>query len=357
MPRFTVDLSRRPSKRHVHIALHLRDQVHGVGSAPLLDNLLRKLWSDEETAELRGISRVMGIKMHLLVVFNVALDLLMGCTSAGVLAHEGGQDRMMHLRTLDWGIDSLRLLVIHIDSMREEGGPVIASSETYFGYVGVLTAVRRGLSLSLNFRPRHLAPSKQYRWHQLMVLLGKRQSITSRFRGVLLTSDKYLDCGDATGQKGMIRYIRRKLAGEQSTAARLMFTTPDAVYVMEKDYKTAKLMSFTVYDTIFNHDASDEEVKKKLRIIEQQSFEDTPLLDAVLATSVLRKMRLDEVWQLNSGPCMCANRGQQNMINDELVTSGLTHYAVIMDPLKGIVSWVKLYPPPTPKKKQQPRKR
>ncbi len=46
---------------------------------------------------------------------------------------------MVHIRALDWGMDQLRDLVVELDFVRFEGGPIVATSLTYFGYVGVLT--------------------------------------------------------------------------------------------------------------------------------------------------------------------------------------------------------------------------
>lgn len=48
--------------------------------------------------------------MHLLVAFNVLLDLFMGCTSGG--AKLSVEDRMLHFRTLDWGMDPLRKVIV-----------------------------------------------------------------------------------------------------------------------------------------------------------------------------------------------------------------------------------------------------
>ena len=54
--------------------------------------------------------------MYLLVAYNVFLDLLLGCTSGGMLAkkpeqEEGGEGEeevtMMHFRTLDWSMPVL----------------------------------------------------------------------------------------------------------------------------------------------------------------------------------------------------------------------------------------------------------
>ncbi len=99
------------------------------------------------------IHLVTGLDMHLLVAFNVLLDLFMGCTSGGVKLSV--EDRMLHFRTLDWGMDPLWKVIVQLEYNRD--GVKVASVLTYVGYVGVLTGVRKALSISLNFRPVHNA--------------------------------------------------------------------------------------------------------------------------------------------------------------------------------------------------------
>lgn len=217
IPRFVVDLSRPPEHRYDHIVPHLQTQVDSCDLSSIFDDLLhqfvgpvmakglgfvarialRRVYRSEETAELAGIARAFGIPIHLLVAFNVLLDLLLGCTSGGVRAVDSEQQpassrtpRMLHFRTLDWGMDTLRKLTVQLDFVHFAGGPVVATSVTYLGYVGVLTGVRNGLSMSLNFRPHHSRNSLRerlaFRCHQALVVLGFRQSISSVLRGFLL---------------------------------------------------------------------------------------------------------------------------------------------------------------------------
>jgi hypothetical protein len=159
-PKYTIDLSLPPSERYVQLAtdfkpqlssiIGLFDDVVGCLRLPvsfvrfLARLMLRKVYSTEETAELRGISKACGIKLYLLVALNTFLDLLMGCTSGGVRTRErrGEDTKMLHFRTLDWGMDSLRKLVVNLEFVGEKGGSVIARSITYAGFVGVLTGVR-----------------------------------------------------------------------------------------------------------------------------------------------------------------------------------------------------------------------
>ena len=91
--------------------------------------VLRRVYTDEETEELRGISAATGLPMFLLVAFNVLLDLLLGCTSGGVRHQEHETDKkskMVHFRTLDWDMDPLRMLIVELDFVRVAGGPVLA---------------------------------------------------------------------------------------------------------------------------------------------------------------------------------------------------------------------------------------
>jgi hypothetical protein len=108
--------------------------------------LLRRVYDREQMRELRGISKVAKVDMYLLVALNVLLDLLMGCTSGGAMIQDGhGDTRMMHFRVLDWSMDLLRDVVVELQYVEYENGPVVATSVTFLGFVGVLTGVRYAL--------------------------------------------------------------------------------------------------------------------------------------------------------------------------------------------------------------------
>ena len=100
MPRYTIDLSLEPEARYVALAQQYRPELHRL--RPILDRLLsdygipkvicqtinwiarlllRKAHSSVETAELRGISKAANIPMYLLLVLNLLLDVIVGCTS------------------------------------------------------------------------------------------------------------------------------------------------------------------------------------------------------------------------------------------------------------------------------------
>lgn len=168
IPVYRIDLSLPPRERYKALAIEYKPQIASI--TPLFNQLLtdlgipdkrhgtintlarlmlRGVYSPTETAELRGISEVTGVDMYLLVALNVVLDLLMGCTSSTVKSDAGS---IWHLRTLDWGMDPLRDVIVQLNFIRSQkdsakdaqtagcSNPdeVIARSITYVGFVGVL---------------------------------------------------------------------------------------------------------------------------------------------------------------------------------------------------------------------------
>lgn len=177
IPTYRIDLSLPPSERYVQVAKDFAPQMRSI--TPLFNKVLaavilwpwlcrliqtlafvflRRVYSDEETEELRGISKASGVDMHFLVALNVLLDGLLGCTSGGAMVRSGKgraklssenkleESRMMHFRTLDWGMDELRSVLVVLEFVRSKSSypdKVIARSISYAGLVGVLTGVRQ----------------------------------------------------------------------------------------------------------------------------------------------------------------------------------------------------------------------
>jgi hypothetical protein len=159
-PIYTIDLSLPPSERYVEVAKDFKDNLldliylfdEVVESLDLSISLttikqlakllLRRVNSTEQTEELRGISKAIGVETYLLVAFNTLLDLFMGCTSGGVRVGDGDRRKMLHFRTLDWGMDVLRKVVVQFEFVGRPHGEVVARSVGYVGFVGILTGVR-----------------------------------------------------------------------------------------------------------------------------------------------------------------------------------------------------------------------
>jgi len=160
-PTYRIDLSLPPRQRYVSLVTDYIEEVtaltglfddlvqllHPSASVKWVKRLARllltRLYTKEETEEIRGISEAVKVEFYLLVALNVLLDLLMGCTSGAARSKDtADQTKMLHFRTLDWGMDPLRKVVVQIEYVRSQSGTpdkVLATSVTYAGFVGVLT--------------------------------------------------------------------------------------------------------------------------------------------------------------------------------------------------------------------------
>lgn len=380
VPVYTIDLSRPPAQRYTELVCGFREKIPhltelfqevitGFGLPPkatarLARLLLRRLHSNEQTEEIRGISEASGVDIYLLVCLNTLLDLFMGCTSGGARVKmgrvaDGGQTRMLHFRTLDWAMDPLREVVVQLNFVNEPNGPVIARSITYVGFVGVLTAVRPGLSLSLNFRPYHndshsRASNLRFRYHRLLVLLGWRPSISSALRSILLPPSS------SNGDRDVdtISTIHRRLPSLPSTAAYLTFSDGDRTLVMEKDRVTAHTSTSSSFIVITNHDASSDNNPAAASESDNAKLTITGLNELV-EESQDRKQCIESKWRkaesafrrrrknVNHGYLdaeMSVTESQLiKWVEEWPITNECTHYATIMDPSAGNFVYLKRY--------------
>ncbi|KAK2777786.1 hypothetical protein FQN52_000987 [Onygenales sp. PD_12] len=294
-PIYRIDLSLPPAQRYVELATIYRDQMRAL--TVLFDELvestglnisakwvrrlawlfLRGVYSREETEELRGMSRTTGIDLYLLVSLNVVLDLLMGCTSGGARCrttnpNDGGEgSKMLHFRTLDWGMDGLRELIVQLEFVRSpKTEDVLATSITYVGYVGVLTGVRKNLSVSLNFRPNHngsgLFSHLRFYGSHLLVLLGLRRSISSLLRQCILPprapSRSWLYAWLWPLHRAHIHHtldlslLATMLPNTPTTSAYLTLSDGNTTTILEKDHRTAITHSSRSFIVATNHDTA-----------------------------------------------------------------------------------------------------
>lgn len=380
IPIYTIDLSRPPARRYTELVCDFRDKiphltelfqevVTGFGLPPKATTrfarlFLRRLHSNEQTEEIRGISEASGVDMYLLVCLNTLLDLFMGCTSGGArvkMGRGGGsrQTQMLHFRTLDWDMDPLREVVVQLNFVNEPHGPVIARSITYVGFVGALTAVRPGLSLSLNFRPYHndshsRVSNLRFQYHRLLVLLGRRPSISSTLRSILLPPSS----GNGHENFDTLSSIQRRLPPLSSTAAYLIFSDGDRTLVMEKDRVTAHTSTSSSFIVITNHDASSDNNPAAASDSDNAKLAITGM-DEIVEESQDRKQCIESKWKKAESAFRRrrkdANRGDEDtamsVTESQLVkwveawpiTNECTHYATIMDPLAGDFVYLKRY--------------
>jgi hypothetical protein len=163
---YVIDLDAAPRKRYQEIGKHFREQLQELvyyfdeiltfrrfsyAVRFLARQILRKVHDAEEQQEIDGLVEATGIPNYLFVAFNSFLDIMMGCTSGAVKltqpernfsdnSQESPETKMLHFRNLDWEMDELRALLIHVRYQR--GGETVATAITYAGYVGCLTGVR-----------------------------------------------------------------------------------------------------------------------------------------------------------------------------------------------------------------------
>ncbi|KAJ9653347.1 hypothetical protein H2198_007436 [Neophaeococcomyces mojaviensis] len=413
-PVWVIDLSLPPRDRYRNLARHYKDlmqELTGLFDSLLHDVaipdkwvptvnkmsrlLLRKVNDNTQTEELRGISEESGVPMYLLVALNVILDLLMGCTSGGVRSLEKGQPfsqaRMLHFRTLDWTMDPLRLVVVQLNFIRSKSltpNMVLASSITYVGFVGVLTGVRQGLSMSLNFRGLHDNSSKtaQFRFyfHHLLVLFGRRPSIATLLRRYLTgdheTTELSLRRNSISKQNASqtarlynpmdLASIYTYINAKHTTACYLIFSDGASTISIDKDFRTSTLRRSEDFIATTNHDVIEHGKDQKENAIAAQAVElaarHVAGIDEFLEESADRHECISNRWKriverekrriakAGEDPAMEDVAKQTAVTQKQVIewtskyptTNECTHFAAVMDPKEGKVAWCVVYPQP-----------
>lgn len=378
-PKYTIDLSLPPAKRYQHVA---KDFSKEIASLPgLFDEIvgqlspnisvsnvrrlarifLRRVHNREQTEELRGLHQITGVDMYLLVAFNVILDVLMGCTSGGVRVQDGqGKTKMLHFRTLDWGMDPLRKVVVEYDFIEKTGGRVVASTITYLGFVGFLTGVKKNLSVSLNFRPTHESSnwltSVRFYSHHLLVLLGIRPAISSILRQAIIPTSGSPSNVRSIGRN--LDSIERNLPSMKTTATYLIFSDGDRTVTMEKDNHTAVVRSSKEFIVTTNHDQSDE-LRPKSEIAAQDASGRTLQvtgMEGIVEDSILRKEVAVGRWEQHlkvaksasqngpdSHPVFLTAEKVVEWVESYPTANEETHFAVVMDPKEGKILYARRY--------------
>ncbi|KAK6342931.1 hypothetical protein TWF718_008309 [Orbilia javanica] len=375
-PVYIVDLDLPPRQRYQQIGKDFKEQF--LELTPLFDSIistlpysklisfiariiLRRIHNSEEEDEIKGLVDVSGIPLFLMIAFNTLLDTFMGCTSGAVKLTEDpyaaessneDRDKMVHFRTLDWGMDGLRDLVIQIDYQKE--GKIIAHAITYAGFVGVLTGVRKDLSVSLNFRPTadEDTPRAKVAYHKLLVLLGLRPSVSSQLRSFLLPRGKK----DAP----TFEEILQNFAKTPCTPAYVTLCNGSQAVFIEKDIRRAKMNLSEEFVSGTNHDTHTEAWKpedyKKFALRNDAVGMDLDLLE----DSQHRKGCISRLYENSSRPVPKASRkrarrkakggiGIDNVVSwcqTWPITNECTHFSCVMDPKEGEISWVKYHPEP-----------
>lgn len=207
--------------------------------------------------------------------------------------------------------------------------------------------------MSLNFRPNHNVTSwrsqlKYYSSH-LGVLLGYRPSISALLRKQLFAP-----------AVPRIDDIASHLPSVPSTAAYLIISDGDQTIVVEKDYRTASVRRRKDFIVATNHDRDDE---NQQAVNQNAQHASSAFGTGILMESVTRKMCVRDKWRdaviraidkdpgesdaLDGGDVDLGVSVQQDDVIEWLgtwpVTNECTHFAVIMDPKKGKLVWLKRF--------------
>jgi hypothetical protein len=324
--------------------------------------------------------------MYLLISFNVILDLLMGCSSGGAAVRDENSTsgtKMVHFRTLDWGMDPLRRVLVQLDYVLEPNGDVVASSINYAGFVGVLTGVRKGLSLSLNFRGVHsgsgeILANLKYYGYLALVFLGLRPSISSTLRSYVVPrvyGKKTNGTASLPDYETVVREISCKTKPLTSTACYLCFSSGRETTVIEKDLVTAKSNSSTSFTVVTNADAEAGDNSNGTYDDDDISDDESePLVeekpdahDAASPTTALEEL-LEDANERKA----CAERNYRRIVRsrskasregggaessialptvDDIVemvqkvptSNECTHFAAVMDPTVGKFAWCRFW--------------
>lgn len=341
-PIYRINLSLPPAERYVELARLYRNEMRSLRTVfddlilSLSHNIplglvhwlarvfLRGLSTKEETEELRGISGATDIDLYLLVCFNTVLDLLMGCTSGGVVTNHGSETKMLHFRTLDWGMEELRSLIVQLEFVRDEDPEeVLATTITYVGFIGVLTGVKKDLSVSLNFRPVHdLSKNFAFYLNHLLVLTGNRPSITSILRKCLLPSPPPPKSSSRGSELALATFsdIIVNFPSLPTTAAYLIFSDGKKTITMEKDVHNAIVHSDPCFIVITNNDQDCDSIllqdaarDTKSRHSRLELLSEEPLtLEELIEDSIMRRACMQAKWdrRVEKGQRALARRRQ-----------------------------------------------
>jgi len=220
-------------------------------------------------------------------------------------------------------MDPLRNMIIRVEYL--VNGKIVARGVTYAGYLGVLTGVREGLSISFNYRARLNSESSafQNRMHHIHLLLGMQPSIASELRQVLLSP----------GPVPTLQELASKFKTMKTSSCYLIFCTPSEVLIMEKDLKSAVVRTSEQFLAVTNHDASMEawspeywqEMLAKDRLLEVAGAR------GIVEESVERKECLCNMWESKGGEPVSVD-DLKLWLRKRPVRNELTHFSCIMDP-------------------------
>ncbi|TRX94232.1 hypothetical protein FHL15_005000 [Xylaria flabelliformis] len=357
IPSFTIDLARPPRERYHEVVQVFGSRMRSL--AGLFDNLLsvfiaskwlrsiviglskvclRRVCDEEENEEVRGISAASDVPLYLLVALNNLLDCLLGCTSGAVPVSLGkatrntggdGTDlahtRLLHFRTLDWGMDELRdLLVVlnFVNSSSADPSRVIARSITYAGFVGSLTAVK---------------------------------SIGSIVRSFMLRPSQQIDEMKHNSDSPISRFAEQTMALPPIPSAPCYLILCDGreAALIVKDHSTGTVRSTRGFIAQTNHDPKDDESALHTHEISRQDRHEVITssfgVEDWIEESIDRLHCLQKKWdrlvvryqaKYSATKPSITERTLRKWISDYPTLNECSHFTTVLDPMTGKIRWL-----------------
>lgn len=161
--------------------------------------------------ELHGLASGLNVSIDTLIYLNYGYDFSTKCTTATTTIDQ----KLVHLRTLDWNFPFLKNLVCLIHFVRN--GKIIYKSAHIIGLVGLVTAMNDHLSVSINYR--HSNKSKLVNtcksvWHSIK----RHYPVTIYLRYVMDTVSSYDDTVNMLCNGSLLSPVYYVVCGIQSSS-------------------------------------------------------------------------------------------------------------------------------------------
>lgn len=205
-----------------------------------------------------------------------------------------------------------------------------------------LTAARKHLSLSLNFRPNHNCSTLPLRIHQILVLLGVRQSISSVLRQHFLHPERrHLTINNAV----------TSITRTRAAPCYIILCSGTETTVVQKDLDNAQTRSAVDFIVHTNHDFAPTD--QSSQAYSQKESSSILGMEALVEESEERKDCILSKWTAlakrqerelkkgrgREGPAIFEHT-LQKWVRTYPIMNECTHFGCILDPGTGTIRWL-----------------
>lgn len=221
----------------------------------------------------------------------------------------------------------------------------------------------------MNFRPNRNCSAYALRWHQLMVLLGRRKCLSSTLRSAILPTTTST-CGAWDDDRTLGRTLARLLPAKMAPCY-LSLCDGKEVTVIEKDLKSGRVRSSAEFLVQTNHDViprpvsntgekhapDDQDLNRAMLKLEGWLEESSERFDSVTqkwdrhvrkVQSSSRGSTEQDATKYTDGPLgqsiaakAIGKPALKRWLQSQQVMGECTHFATIMDPYNGTIPWIK----------------